>query len=241
MDRSHYKKFSLQTPWLSKSDIISYNRCPYAFYLNKIEGLQPDIPQVVKRGSRFHEWADTIYDKIDKERILNGDTTVEQEMNKYAPPGEVYQNYIQMEQKRWNNDPTETFFPYKTEEFLWDDDLMFMGTYDRLDRQDDQYVVIDYKTGQYKDYKMSGYRFELFGYKYLIEKNYDIDVDYLCVVFPDSKVSKCEPFKKQTETAFFNKVERTREQILEQKFPKTGSCQFCFMKKKCVMRSEQVI
>ncbi len=241
MDRSHYKRFSFDEPWVSKSDIKLYKRCPYAWYLRKIEGLEPEVPEAMSRGTDFHDWAETIYDKIDGKAILNGDITVYEEMMKYAPPGQIYENFAEMEQRRYERDPTERFFPVKTEEFLYDEDLLFMGTYDRLDKEgEDEYVVVDYKTGQYKDYKLSDWRFELYGYKYLIEQNYNFDVNYMCVIVPDSKKYVFEEFKSATQKAFFRKIKDVREGILNKVFPANGHCPYCFMAHSCAERAEQV-
>lgn len=240
MDRSHYKTFSFDEPWLSKSDIKLYKMCPYAWYLNNIEELEPEVPEAMQRGTDFHEWAEEVYGKIDREAVLTEESTVYEEMRKYAPPGEVYENFAQMEQKRWEKDPTEKYFPVKTEEFLFDEDLLFMGTYDRLDKQGDDYVVVDYKTGEYKDYKVSDWRFELYGYKYLIEQNYSFDVDYMCVILPDSKKYVFEKFKAPTKRAFFRKIKNVREKILEKVFPANGHCPYCFMRSECAQKADQV-
>jgi len=238
-----YKTFSFEEPWLSKSSINLYERCPYAFYLRQVLKIKPgrdELPEAIKRGTKFHDWAENIYDKIDEEAILNGDVTVGEEMRKYSDGSDVVENFIQMEQNRWQQDPTETFFPKEREIFLTDEDLHYFGSFDRLDMEGDDYVVCDYKTGKYKDWKLSGYRFELYGYKHLIEANYDIEVPYGCLIFPDSKKIHFEEFKSRTGTAFYKKVDRVRERILDKKFPQKGNCAYCFMSGECAGKVEQV-
>lgn len=233
----------MQKPWLSKSSIQLYETCPYAFYLRFVEELEPpSTPAQMQRGSRFHKWANTIYDKTNKKAILSGDVTVYSEIKKYIDSDDiVYENFARMEQERWKNDPTEDFFPIRTEEFLEDEELLYFGTYDRLDKDKDHYVVSDYKTGGFREWKLSDYRFELFGYKHLIEKNYDkYNVEKYCVIFPDSKRYYYDKFSKLTKNAFYNKVKRIRLKIKNRKFPKKGQCAFCFMSEVCAYNSEQI-
>lgn len=203
----------------------------------------------MKRGNRFHDWVDRLYDEIDKEALINGETTIREEYKstmdedfslKSRAELQLYKNFIEMEEERWEQvDDKEEFFPIKTEEFLVDEDLMYFGTYDRLDKfdgdeEEEEHIVIDYKTGEYKDWKMSDYRFQLYGYKHLIESNYDdFNVTHLGVVFPLEKKSIIEKFKSITGTYFYKRVKNTREKILNREFPKKGACNYCDMYKDC--------
>jgi len=246
-----YKEFSFTEPWLSKSSLLTYKFCPYNFYLQQVEDLEFEPTEPIKRGNRFHEWVENLYEEIDKEGLINGEkdlveeykTTMDENFSvKSEEEIELYKNFIEMEKERWNElDNKEEFFPIKTEEFLYDEDLMYFGSYDRLDKfeeedGEDKHIVIDYKTGEYKDYKMSDYRFQLYGYKHLIEKNYDkFNVTHLGVVFPKEKKSVIEEFKSITGTYFYKRVEETREKILDRKFPKnTGACEYCNFYEECM-------
>lgn len=244
MSEYKYKKFTFEEPWLSKSSINLYNFCPYAFYLRYIKGKRGEPSRQMERGTEFHDWAEDIYDKVDKESLKEGESSIVKEYKKHLPKKakiqskrdvELYKNFIDIEDKRWKNtDDKDLFFPVKTEMFLTDKDLMYHGSFDRLDLyDDDEYIVIEYKTGDFKEYKMSDYRFELFGYKHLIEKNLDYDVDYMGVVFPDSNHFVVEKFKTRTENAFYDKVKRTRKRILNREFEKKGYCEYCFMDMHC--------
>lgn len=237
-----YKKFSFDEPWLSKSSIFLYNFCPYAFWLKYVKNVETDVTEQMKRGSRFHDWAENIYEKIDKEKLVKGDTSIEKEYSKYKNENDsVYDNFIELEKDRWKSfDDKYDFFPVLTEEFLTDEDLYYFGTFDRLDKfDDDKYIVIDYKTGSYKKYKDSEYRFQLYGYKHLIEENYDdYDITHMGVYFPDEEKIIVEEFKKITGTYFYKKVKNTREKILNKEFPMDGYCKYCYMEDECMSFKE---
>jgi len=246
MGEYQYKPFSFEEPWLSKSSINLYNFCPHAFYLRYIKGCKGQPSRQMKRGTEFHDWAEEIYEKVDKDKLINKETTITKEYKENLPEDadirtkkdvDLYKNFIEIEDERWKStDKKKNFFPVKTENFLTDEELLYHGSFDRLDlfdENEDTYVVIEYKTGDYKDYKMSGYRFELFGYKHLIEHNYDYDVTHMCVIFPDSKHFVLEKFKKATKRAFYKKVKRTRKRILNREFDKKGYCEYCFMDVHC--------
>lgn len=237
-----YKEFSFDEPWLSKSSVSLYNFCPYGFYLKYIKNIDVEVSEQMKRGSRFHNWAEHIYDKIDMKNMINGSADVESEYRKYVPEDDdIYDKFIELEENRWEDiDDKKDFFPVLTEEFLTDEDLYYFGTFDRLDKfDDDKYIVIDYKTGTYKDYKLSDYRFQLYGYKHLIEKNYDdYDITHMGVYFPDEKKILVEEFKKITGTYFYKKVKNTREKILDKEFPMDGYCKYCYLEDECMSYKE---
>ena len=107
---------------------------------------------------------------------------ISDEYSKFLPDEEVYHNFIEMELHRWEYlqevNRLDTFFPLLTEKRLVDNDLMFSGTVDRVDREeDDEFVVCDYKTSvKIKDWMKSHYRFELTGYKLMLDNSKDPDV-----------------------------------------------------------------
>jgi len=240
---SKYNKFSLSTPWLSKSGVLTYSFCPRKFYLKKVKGHDLPPSDALEKGIKFHNWIETLFDKIDKEGLINGDTTIRKEYKKYFPSDfkaidksevKLYSNFIEMEEERWEEtDNKEDFFPLKTEEFLSDEELMFHGAYDRLDKYceedgEDVHIVYDYKTGSYKDYRMTDYRFQLAGYRHLIHKNYDkYNVKYGGMIFPKDKKTVVEKFKQVTLDAFKDRVKRTRDAILDREFKKSGYCKYC--------------
>jgi len=241
-----YRKFTFKEPYLSKSSVLAYTYCPYQFYLQQVEGIRPEPNEAMKKGLRFHNWAEKLYDKIDKQALINGETTIRDEYTKTMGDDfelsdkrelELYKNFIEMEEKRWKKEENKKdFFPIKTEEFLYDDDLLFFGSYDRLDKYDENsQIVMEYKTGNFKEHRISDYRFQLFGYKHLIEKNYDkYNVTHLGLIFPKDKLIKVEKFKSITESSFYKKIQRVRSNILDRKFPKKGYCDYCLLYDKCM-------
>lgn len=240
---SNYNKFSLQTPWLSKSGVLTYDFCPRKFYLKKIEDYDLPESDALQKGIKFHNWIDELFDNIDKSALINGETTIREEYKRHFPDDfeaidkqevDLYTNFIEMDEERWEEtENKEDFFPIKTEEFLSDEDLMFHGAYDRLDKYgeedgEDVHIVYDYKTGSYKNYRESNYRFQLCGYRHLIHKNYDkYNVKYGGIIFPKEKRIWTEELKTRSINAFEDRVKRTRDSILDRDFSKTGYCKYC--------------
>lgn len=109
--------------------------------------------------------------------------------------------------------------------------------------------MIDYKTGKFREYNMSKMRFEMYGYKHLVEKNKLVDgvVTHWAQIFlwgidPDKKPQVViEEFKGATEKAFYKKIERTREKIHLRLFPKRQCqlCDWCPFQKDCFLEKEE--
>ncbi|MGV9141978.1 MAG: PD-(D/E)XK nuclease family protein [Promethearchaeota archaeon] len=244
-----YDSFSFKTPWLSKSSVLTYKWCPRKFYLKQVEDI--DIPEsdALRKGINFHEWIDGLYDRIDKEGLINGEKTIEEEYKNSFPEDfslvdeeeiKLYDNFIEMEKERWESvENKKEFFPLKTEEFLKDEDLMYYGSFDRLDKYgeedgEDIHIVMEYKTGNFKEHRMTDYRFQLAGYKHLIEKNYDkYNVEYMGIIFPKDKKTVIEKFKTVTINAFYNRVEKTRKKVLNREFDRNGYCAYCDLYNEC--------
>jgi len=113
--------------------------------------------------------------------------------------------------------------------------------------------------GKFHKWMISSYRFELMGYKHLIEANRSlikantgVDVTKVvagCMIFLGEEPPKIhfEEIKAATERAFYAKIERTRERITECNEKGTWEkkvtqlCNWCpFMGKHCNMEGEVV-
>lgn len=252
-------------PWdginmaLSKSGCHSYEQCPYRFKLQVIDGIDFEKTEALAKGIMWHDLLYELYDKIDM-KVIEREGTVEAEYSAFLPDDLIAENFIKMENQRLEAfieaDCVELFWPVLLEQYLEDRDgilvkgtdkepeqkMMFYGTLDRLDRQQDgTYVVIDYKTGKFHQWMMSKYRFELMGYKHLIEKNYPkYKVTHGCLVFVQQDEIVYEKIGETTQKAFYKKVIRVRKRVKAKVFTKKVGplCDYCSYVTMCLGEGE---
>lgn len=240
MSDNRYESFKMNKPWLSKSSILTYKYCPYKFYLKNLEKIKTPPSDAMTKGIKFHSWASSIYDELNIDEIKSGEKSLRAEILKTIPEDftlideeeiHLYENFIDMEVERWERlNDKDNFCPITTEEYLEDEDLLYRGYVDRLDKCEDEdaQIIMELKTGNFKEYNMSNYRFELYGYKHLLEKKYDdYNVKYMGIIFPKDKKVVVEEFKSITGTYFYKRVKKTRKRILNREFEKKGYCDYC--------------
>ena len=246
---------------LSKSMIHMFGSCPYRFYLQCIKHIEPTPSPEMERGTILHAALDQLYKNIDKDKICDRETLIG-EYVKYLPPHEMMIKFVDLEADRFEllqkENKTSIFWPTLTEHYLIDDKLWYYGTLDRLDKlENGNFVVLDYKMGKFHKWLISDYRFELMGYKHLIETNRSLikantglevtKVVAGCMIFLGEKTPMIhfEEIKAATERAFYSKIGRIRERITEcnatGEWPKKISrlCGWCpFMGKNCEMEGQ---
>lgn len=238
-------KWDDKTMPLSKSACHAYENCPYRFLLQFIRDVPFEKTEALLKGTYWHDLLYELYDKVDMKAIeLSGN--VEEEYRAHLPDDEITDNFIRIENERLQSyiemDRVELFWPVLLEQYLEDREIMFFGTLDRLDKQQDgSYVVIDYKTGKFHQWMMSKYRFELMGYKHLIENNYpQYKVTHGCLVFVQQGEIVYEPIKDTTRKAFYKKLDRIRERVKAKVFTKKVGplCDYCSYVTMCLGEGE---
>ena len=246
-------------PWdnetmpLSKSGCHAYDNCPYRFKLQFIDDVPFEKTEALIKGTYWHDLLYELYDKINMQEIIR-EGTVEAEYSAYLPDDPIADNFIRMEDERLRkfieDDCVHLFWPILLEQYLEDkttklpsgNSAMFYGTLDRLDKQQDgSYVVIDYKTGKYHQWMMSKYRFELMGYKWLVERNYpQYKVTHGALMFIQEERIVYEKIGLATERAFPKKLDRLRELIKAKVFTKKVGplCDYCSYVTMCLGEGE---
>jgi len=262
----------LHIPWdekmaLSKSGVLTYEQCPYRFLRQVINEEPIEKSPEMLRGNMFHDGVYALYDNIDTEAI----TTPGQLRAAYEPfwewwvstlPPEFhaivtlfYKKFIAIEEIRLRNHIEQgkrliRFWPVHKEVEMYDEELQFYGTCDRIDHTGKKYyVVLDYKTGKYRDYAKSKHRFELAGYAHLAEKSGLVDpktIKYIGMVFLGGPEEDPYVFYEElgfrTKNAFMAKVKRVRERIKNGEFDKKPSqlCGWCPYQLDCSAEDAQV-
>jgi len=233
-----FEAFDMETAPLSKSGILSYKQCPWRFkrmVIDKVPGVPSDVMEI---GTWFHDDVEKLYDRIDKEAITTGKTTVSDEYAKYLPADQQYVNFINIEQTRFDSmkkmGTLADFFPLHRELYLKDEVLQYYGTLDRVDKDGGDYAVLDYKFSSYPKHQsaFSKHRLELAGYAHLVNvsKLLPKPVRFIGIIFVGETPGVFyEPLKPISIAAFHRNLLSAREGIQAGIFDKKRGfqCQWC--------------
>ena len=210
---------------LSKSSILSYEHCPYAYYLQKIKRLVPKVvPKALIKGSKVHDLMDTFYD-------IKGETVREKakvlcakkDAQEYHAP---IKNFIKFNEKLEKQ--KYEINPILRESKLIDYKNNIIGIIDCVHKTKDKLILLDYKTG--KKHSLKKYRFELALYAHLLEVTKNITVTHWGILFVDhSPIPVIEPISRVEMLEALDKVENVRANILAENFERKPSrlCAWC--------------
>lgn len=175
---------------LSPSKIANYKQCPFKYKCENDTQIKlayrKDSPDLVF-GNLIHGCLNDFYKRTAKEnRNFETLRKLFETKFKYNFPkhNKVFKNketiikYVEESKKQF-----KTFLknklskgePLVTEDFpkyQMNPELELGGKFDRVDLIDDKLVLIDYKTGKYKEDGQSDYEFQLNFYEYLLVKKY---------------------------------------------------------------------
>lgn len=118
-----------------------------------------------------------------------------------------------------------------SEEKIYDDELDLVGIIDAIYlTPDGQRLLVDYKTGNYKEYKTTDYRFELMIYVLLAERNLNIKIDKADMFFTSHPEVSIEfEVTDRMRTAALKKYRKLQAKIINGEFPKADKfkCKTC--------------
>ena len=233
-------------PWdwetvpISKSGVQQYGKCPYRFMEQFIYN-KVGTTEAMEKGKRIHNMLEELYQKMDKRYVLysRSPDILFEEMAGNLEHTEETERFMKIEMDRFRDflerKKLKFYFPRHTEIYLEDRKLMYYGTPDRVDKMENGcYIVIDYKTGKFHKWLMSDYRFEMMGYKHLLEVNEVArPVSRWAMLFlgeeDEGKRIIGEEFHSSTISAFYNRVKRVKAGIKSHDFHKkeTKLCDWC--------------
>lgn len=208
--------------------------------------------EAMEHGKDIHTALEEVYDKLDEESISKGidEDEFRKSYQQKLPKDSSIDTFIDIEWQRYEaTKDKEQFFPLYRELFHYDTGIAYYGRVDRIDvTNDGDYVVVDYKTGKYSNWQLRNYRFEMAGYKHLVDKMqlFEKSVKYACIVFMRNATVWFEEFKPATIRAFYNRVERVRGRIRDSKpdrFPKkiNQQCVWCPVQFPCLIQEEEIV
>ncbi len=244
--------FNFDDVWLSKSDVLTYARCPNRLWRQRIANLPvtEDQPQL-QAGSDAHQILHDLYDQIDIDGILSGRLDLVGEYARVLPETDWATHFMVLEKRRWDLTPDkrkEDFFPILREHYMRSNNLQYYGTADRFDRTElGDYAVLDYKLSTFRKYMATDYRFELVGYAMLAndEKLFDRPVAWGGIIFLRDGTVFYERLKPVSIAAWKRRCKKTRVGIEEQNFWKKSlektphMCNWCPYNGPCLSEEEQ--
>lgn len=225
--------------WLSKSKINMYLNCPHRYKLIYIDGLKEPVSEVMIRGSNVHKDIENFY--------KNG---VEWKDKDYffKPVNVNLKNFIEFERKRAekckkHDNPKKYFMPVFVEKKIKNKVLKVSGIIDAVfydyNEGNGDYIIIDWKTGKFRENYKSNYRRELAIYKILLDNSGLLDkpIKYYGMFFTDANHLFFEEAKNVSVKAAYKMILNVRNKIRNSKFGCniTPLCNWCGFKKSCSM------
>ncbi len=198
--------------WLSKSQINTFQQCPYKWKLLYIDKRKSEPNPAMARGIQVHSNIESFYKNVD---VKAGKIVSKK------PLGELGQ-FQKFEQKRIQSCVDEKgkfnlkyFKPLFQELMISDPKLMLRGVVDAIyvHPKDKGIIIIDWKTGKYRPNFLSKYRFELAVYKELLERKMHMNAKYWGIYFVDADKLFFEEVKSISIKAMYKTVEKVRAEI----------------------------
>lgn len=229
---------------LSISKINQYFNCKYSFYLSYIRKEPIDItPIQLVEGNEKHKIFETVIEdakKLSATLNISKSVAIERAISNnenFSKYKQDCDNFVQLSQdieKRGGNP-----FPEHREIKLYDSELNIAGVIDRVDIEENNILIVDYKTG--KEHPIEDYYFQLAVYTYMYEKKFNVKVTHWGIFFSNTGSLLKEEVKREEIAIAIEKINNSRllidESIKNKDFPKRPSplCKWCifFQNKKC--------
>jgi len=213
---------------LSKSQANYFLQCPYKWKRIYIDKVKSEASPAQQRGIRIHSKIEKYYQNMEFDEELR--------------------TFIEFENERLESinkeDKLKYFKPIFQELKLQDEDVGIRGICDAvyINPDDEELIVVDYKTGKYYADKFDDYRFELAVYSELLKKSGKIDGEpkYWAILFVDQKRLFFEKIDKKYIEKMYETIKEVRKGIKSGEYlPKKNQyCYWCQFKKECpLMRS----
>ena len=217
MANLHYFKMKI----LNKSQVNTFLNCPFKWKKIYIDGVRSEPSPAQERGIRIHN-------KIEK---FYKDPKPDLELKKFI-------NFELERLKGIKKDRQKYFKPIFQELKMFNEEIGLKGTCDAvyINPDDEELIVLDYKSGRYYPDKYDDYRFELAVYAELLKYSGKCDAPkYWAIFFVEQDKLFFEKIKQEYIDRMYETMNKAREDmekyIKENKFPATRntwcfSCQF---------------
>lgn len=205
---------------MSKSKMNLYRKCPRKFYIENytIYGEDRVSNEAAKKGSTLHELFE-LY-------------------NKNSPEFDYYEQFLMKDD--FYKTHIGNFFIILSmfgldraayaERKLYDEEKNLVGIIDAIYEKDGKHILVDYKTGKYRESDYKDYLDELHLYVYLVQKTTDIKIDQVGIFFTASpNDSFIEVVEEKRIKSILRKFDNTVKKIEAKKFDAKPSwlCNYC--------------
>jgi len=220
---------------LSKSAIEAHKYCARSFWLKYIIKFKTPPTEPMARGTRFHQFADTFFDKCDElpierwEELI--DTTLKQDEQDYQ------RWFIVKERERYDKlyaeGKEDLFIPAFKEVHINSPDLKLHGYIDRIDcndREKKTFTMVEYKTS--KKYKPADVKRELAYYRMLWDDQMkDVGtITHVLIINPECAEYQTYKVSERNITSAKEAMKQCRTAIAANDFPRPMNlykCNYC--------------
>lgn len=210
--------------YLTKSMLMTYRTCPRLYYYNYVERIPQKTSPEMERGVLVHKYIEhhNKNQEIEKGKVLSEII----ELNHL----EHVENFLSFHAINLQDNISTIV----AEEKYYFPDKGVKGIVDVVYTDGVRNLLLDYKTGQFRDYKIPEYRIELSFYKYLLELA-GHPVAYWGMFFTKDAHLWREKINDKDYQKGLEVMEKTKKLIAENKFDKKFSmiCNGCQFRNVC--------
>ena len=240
---------------ITKSSLGSHGWCPKKYEFGYIERLPQDQSEAMRKGTVMHNAREDFFDTFD---IKKAEDMSHDELVDYCtglfPLDDYFDEYLSIasfEANRFSeakaDDKLDEFLPVCNEgkfdceviipadtdpkfPLRKDYKIHLQGIIDRIFKEGNGYIPMEFKTGAWKDYKTSSMRKEMAFYKLMIDNCSDevlrqaglepnVPVTHWAWYYPISNYVYVEPIKKTSMTAMMKSIARLIHAYERKSFP----------------------
>ena len=215
---------------LSKSKISTYEQCGWKYKKQYIDKIPSPPTAAMERGTNIHKVLEVIYKdprilKAEKEEDF---LEIIEDHSENIAGDAIWKNHF----AKFNAELIEntgTCIPKIIEGYIKDHKMGLNGIVDRVDSCDSGWIVIDYKTGNYKKTLDDVNKLELAVYSILVMRKHGGKVAYIGIYYADKGRLVVEECKQEYVENALGRMEAVKIGIRQGNFPKKPSwkCKFC--------------
>jgi len=247
---------------ITKSSLGAFDWCKKQYEFQYIERRPQDTSEAMLKGTIVHNSYEDFYRQVDIEKAENlSNEELTDYFMAYFPVddyGYLYDTIASFEADRYEKAVSSgiSFLPIGNEIRLnarytvgqndnpkypltRDYNVHLQGIIDRIFEENGKYIIMELKTGVWKDSRMSKMRSEMAYYKLLMEEaspeeireqglDPDIPITHWCWFYPDSNFFYIEQCKRGSQTALQKKFPKLLEAYENENFPAS------YYYKKCI-------
>ena len=235
------------TFWISKSSYQLYKECPGRWKRIYIDKIQEPATYPMIRGRQIHKKIEDFYKHVTFDNVTG--TTIPNINSNIEIPSEL-SSFINFQKERiiecmkdgaFN---TQLFLPVFTEKWIDVPELKIRGIVDAvfINPADNEYIVIDWKSGKPREAELTEKRKELAFYKYLIDESKILDkpikywgeyfVDHDKLFFEEAKQSTVDKIKKEVKD-IQEEIDNTIASKKDFPYKTSFMCNWCGLKDTC--------